>query len=64
VLRAPDLREKLAVEAIEPITVMSPEEFCGLIKTDIALDQAGAKERDRAGQLSFSQGCPWHAAIA
>jgi hypothetical protein len=26
VLRAPDLREKLAVEAIEPI-VMSPEEF-------------------------------------
>ena len=35
VLRAPDLREKLAVEAIEPI-VMSPEQFGEFIKTDIA----------------------------
>jgi tripartite-type tricarboxylate transporter receptor subunit TctC len=35
VLRAPDLREKLAVEAIEPI-VMTPEQFGEFIKTDIA----------------------------
>ena len=35
VLRAPDLREKLAVEAIEPM-VMSPERFAAFIKTDIA----------------------------
>ncbi len=35
VLRASDLREKLAVEAIEPI-VMSPEQFGEFIKTDIA----------------------------
>ncbi len=35
VLRAPDLREKLAVEAIEP-KVMAPEQFAEFIKTDIA----------------------------
>ena len=35
VLRAPDLREKLAVEAIEPI-VMAPAQFGDFIKNDIA----------------------------
>ena len=35
VLRAPDLRDKLSVEAIEPM-VMSPEQFAQFIKTDIA----------------------------
>ena len=35
VLRAPDLREKLSSEAIEPI-VTSPEQFAAYIKTDIA----------------------------
>lgn len=35
VLKAPDLREKLSVEAIEPM-VMSPEQFGQFIKTDIA----------------------------
>jgi tripartite-type tricarboxylate transporter receptor subunit TctC len=35
VLKAPDLREKLSVEAIEPI-VMKPEQFGEFIKTDIA----------------------------
>ena len=35
VLRAPDLREKLSVEAIEPM-VTSPEQFAAYIKTDIA----------------------------
>ena len=44
VLKAPDLREKLAVEAIEPI-VMSPEEFSVFIKTDIARWTKLAKER-------------------
>jgi tripartite-type tricarboxylate transporter receptor subunit TctC len=44
VLKAPDLREKLAVEAIEPI-VMSPEEFSAFIKTDIARWTKLAKER-------------------
>ncbi|QJC57409.1 hypothetical protein HC248_02736 [Polaromonas vacuolata] len=34
VLKAPDMTEKLAVEAIEPI-VMSPEQFAAFIKTDI-----------------------------
>jgi tripartite-type tricarboxylate transporter receptor subunit TctC len=34
VLRAPDLREKLSVEAIEPL-VMGPEQFGDFIKTDI-----------------------------
>ena len=44
VLRAPDLRDKLAVEAIEPI-VMSPDEFSAFIKTDIARWIKLAKER-------------------
>jgi len=44
VLRAPDLREKLSVEAIEPI-VMSPEQFSAFIKTDIARWTKLAKER-------------------
>ena len=44
VLRAPDLREKLSVEAIEPI-VMSPEEFAAFIKSDIARWTKLAKER-------------------
>ena len=35
VLRAPDLREKLSSEAIEPI-VTSPEQFAAYIKADIA----------------------------
>ena len=44
VLRAPDLREKLSVEAIEP-TVMSPEEFAAFIKSDIVRWTKLAKER-------------------
>ena len=44
VLGAPDLREKLSVEAIEPI-VMSPEQFAAFIKTDIARWTKLAKER-------------------
>ncbi len=35
VLRAPDMREKLSVEAIEP-QVMTPEQFGSFIKADIA----------------------------
>ena len=45
VLRAPDLREKLSVEAIEPI-VMSPDEFAAFIKSDIARWTQLAKERN------------------
>ena len=44
VLKAPDLREKLAVEAIEPL-VMSPEQFAAFIQTDIARWTKLAKER-------------------
>ena len=44
VLRAPDLREKLSVEAIEP-RVMSPEQFATFIKTDIARWTKLAKDR-------------------
>ena len=44
VLRAPDLREKLSVEAIEP-TAMSPEQFANFIKTDIARWTRLAKDR-------------------
>ena len=44
VLRAPDLREKLSVEAIEPI-VMAPEQFGALIKADIARWTKLAKDR-------------------
>ena len=44
VLGAPDLREKLSVEAIEPM-VMSPEQFAAFIKTDIARWTRLARER-------------------
>ena len=44
VLKAPDLREKLSVEAIEP-QVMSPEQFAAFIKTDIARWTKLAKDR-------------------
>ena len=44
VLKAPDMRDKLAVEAIEPL-VMSPEQFSAFIKTDIARWTKLAKER-------------------
>ena len=44
VLGAPDLREKLAVEAIEPM-VMSPEQFGSFIKTDIARWTQLARQR-------------------
>ena len=44
VLKAADLREKLSVEAIEPI-VMSPEQFAAFIKTDIARWTQLAKDR-------------------
>ena len=44
VLKAPDLHQKLAVEAIEPI-VMSPEQFASFIKTDIARWTKLAKDR-------------------
>jgi tripartite-type tricarboxylate transporter receptor subunit TctC len=45
VLKAPDLREKLAIEAIEPI-VMSPEQFTAFIKKDIARWTKLAKDRN------------------
>jgi len=45
VLTAPDMREKLAVEAIEP-TVMSPEQFAAFVKTDIARWTRIAKDRN------------------
>lgn len=44
VLRAPDLREKLSVEAIEPL-VMAPEQFGEFIRTDIARWTKLARER-------------------
>lgn len=44
VLRAPDLRDKLAIEAIEPV-VMSPDQFAAFIKTDIARWTQLAKDR-------------------
>lgn len=44
VLRAPDLREKLSVEAIEP-RVMTPEQFGEFIRTDIARWTKLARER-------------------
>ena len=44
VLHAPDMREKLSVEAIEP-TVMSPEQFGEYIRKDIARWTKLAKER-------------------
>jgi tripartite-type tricarboxylate transporter receptor subunit TctC len=44
ILKAPDLREKLSIEAIEPI-VMSPEQFGEFIKKDIARWTKLAKDR-------------------
>ena len=44
VLRAPDLREKLSLEAVEPI-VMSPDELAAFIKADIARWTQLAKDR-------------------
>jgi len=44
VLKAPDLREKLAIEAIEPM-VMSPDQFAEFIKKDIARWSKLAKDR-------------------
>jgi tripartite-type tricarboxylate transporter receptor subunit TctC len=45
VLSAPDLRDKLAVEAIEP-TIMSPAQFGEFIRTDIARWTKVARERN------------------
>jgi tripartite-type tricarboxylate transporter receptor subunit TctC len=47
VLRAADLREKLSVEAIEPM-VMTPDEFAAFIKADIARWTKLAKDRNIA----------------
>jgi tripartite-type tricarboxylate transporter receptor subunit TctC len=44
ILKAPDLREKLSIEAIEPI-VMSPEQFTEFVKKDIARWTKLAKDR-------------------
>ena len=44
VLRAPDLREKLSIEAIEP-TIMTPEKFGEFIRKDIARWTKLAKDR-------------------
>lgn len=44
VLKAPDLREKLSIEAIEPI-VMTPEQFADFVKKDIARWTKLAKDR-------------------
>ena len=45
VLTAPDLREKLSVEAVEPMT-MSPDQFGQYIRTDIARWTQLAKARN------------------
>jgi tripartite-type tricarboxylate transporter receptor subunit TctC len=45
VLKGPDLREKLSVEAIEPIT-MTPDEFGVFIKAEIVRWSAIAKARN------------------
>jgi tripartite-type tricarboxylate transporter receptor subunit TctC len=44
ILKSPDLREKLAIEAIEPM-VMSPEQFAEFIKKDITRWTKLAKDR-------------------
>jgi tripartite-type tricarboxylate transporter receptor subunit TctC len=44
VLKSPDMRQKLAVEAVEPMP-MTPEEFGQFIRRDIARWTAIAKER-------------------
>src|SRR3990167_7084708 len=53
VLRAPDLREKLSVEAIEP-QVMTPEQFGEFIRTDIARWTKLARERGSLVQRAMS----------
>jgi tripartite-type tricarboxylate transporter receptor subunit TctC len=45
VLKAPDLRERLAVEAVEPI-VMTPEQFGAFVRADIARWTQLARTRD------------------
>jgi tripartite-type tricarboxylate transporter receptor subunit TctC len=45
VLTAPDLREKLSVEAVEPMT-MNPEQFGQYIRADIARWTQLAKARN------------------
>ena len=45
VLKSPDLRDKLSIEAIEPIT-MSPEQFGAFIKAEIGRWSAIAKARN------------------
>jgi len=45
VLKAPDMRDKLSVEAIEP-TIMTPEQFGEFIKADIARWTKVARERN------------------
>jgi tripartite-type tricarboxylate transporter receptor subunit TctC len=45
VLKSPELRERLSVEAIEPIT-MSPEQFAAFIKSEIARWTQLAKARN------------------
>jgi len=45
VLAAPDMREKLSVEAIEPMP-MTPERFAQYIRDDIARWTAIARERN------------------
>jgi tripartite-type tricarboxylate transporter receptor subunit TctC len=45
VLKAPDLREKLSVEAIEPL-VLTPEQFGGFMRNDIARWTALAKAKN------------------
>ena len=47
VLHAPDLRDKLSVEAIEPM-VMQPEQFAAFIKADIARWSKLAKDKNIA----------------
>jgi tripartite-type tricarboxylate transporter receptor subunit TctC len=44
-LSAPDLREKMSIEAVEPMP-MSPEQFAQYIKTDLARWTKLAKERN------------------
>lgn len=45
VLKAPELREKLSVEAVEP-AIMSPDKFAAFIKADIARWTKLAKDRN------------------
>ena len=45
VLRAPDLREKLSVEAVEPMP-MTPDQFAAFIKVDIARWTKLARDRN------------------